>query len=598
MQMSFTGERYVPEVRGQIYYEHFHRYALVLEMARDRDVLDIASGEGYGSAALALVARSVLGVDKDEDSVRHAAARYTAMNLDFRAGDCTHIPVADASIDLVVSFETIEHLEAQERMLAEVKRVLRPNGRLVVSSSNKLVYSDERSYKNPNHVRELYFHEFRDLLRGFFPALKLFGQRVFAASAVHPLRGASQKTRWLAPSTVGDEGIAALPSPEYFIAVCGQSAEDLLPDLCSVYLDPRNDLLADIQARGLPAETAAYTRLADPKQAALPVAEDAAASDRAQALDVRTAQLLAERDDLEQALLEQQAATTREADRAADLGVDRSRLQAAFDEERSVAESRVAQLQTELDVKQRSFDEVAARLQQLEAEIVAAEASRSQSEGHTAELLVDREILHTALREQQASAEGHARAAEELRAEREALQAIVRDQRSSVDQHVRDAAALRLEHGALLDAFTKQQKLADDRANTITELAAEREALASALAFERQCRDEESHQVADLRADRTAHRIELKARVAERDDANARASRCEETLRTEQRARRVAERRVAQLQLEMRLHQESFDELSARAQQADGLLREIVGSTSWRMTLPARRVMKLLRPGR
>src|ERR1700682_3580605 len=106
MQMTFTGERYIPELRGKIYYEHFHRYAMVLELARDKDVLDIACGEGYGTAALALVARSAIGVDIDQDSIRHAAARYTAMNLDFRLGDCTQIPAADASVDVVVSFET------------------------------------------------------------------------------------------------------------------------------------------------------------------------------------------------------------------------------------------------------------------------------------------------------------------------------------------------------------------------------------------------------------------------------------------------------------------------------------------------------------
>src|ERR1700738_1690997 len=107
MQMPFTGERYVPEVRGQIYYEHVHRYALALELARDLDVLDIASGEGYGAAYLAIAARSVVGVDVDPESVRHAASRYTAMNLRFLAGLATRIPLPDASIDLVVSFETI-----------------------------------------------------------------------------------------------------------------------------------------------------------------------------------------------------------------------------------------------------------------------------------------------------------------------------------------------------------------------------------------------------------------------------------------------------------------------------------------------------------
>ena len=253
MQMTFTGERYVPQLRGQIYYEHLHRYALALSLAGDKDVLDIASGEGYGSALLAMVARSVVGVDIDESSVRYAGSRYTAMNLSFRSGSATQIPIADASVDLVVSFETIEHLVEHERMFAEFKRVLRPAGRLIISSPNKLIYSDARAYTNPYHVRELYFHELRDTLKDFFPAVRLFGHRIFAGSAVHPLNEISQATKWLGPSTKPENGISSLPDPEYFIAVCSTEAKDELPDLSSVYLDPRDNLLDDVRSGGLAA---------------------------------------------------------------------------------------------------------------------------------------------------------------------------------------------------------------------------------------------------------------------------------------------------------------------------------------------------------
>ena len=75
MNMNFTGERFVPQLRGQIYYEHFHRYAAALPLVNGKEVLDIACGEGYGTAYLAMAAESVIGVDIDEASVRHAAAR-------------------------------------------------------------------------------------------------------------------------------------------------------------------------------------------------------------------------------------------------------------------------------------------------------------------------------------------------------------------------------------------------------------------------------------------------------------------------------------------------------------------------------------------
>jgi SAM-dependent methyltransferase len=247
MQMDFTGERYVPELRGQIYYEHLHRYMLAFGMSRDLDVLDVACGEGYGAAYLAIVARSVVGVDIDARSIRHAAARYTGMNLSFRVGSCTDIPLADRSVDIVVSFETIEHIEQHERFLGEIVRVLRPDGRLIISSPNKAVYSDRDRYQNPYHVRELYFDELRDLLRSWFPEVRLYGQRIVAVSAVHPLRGLAPDARFISPTVrEAEHGLPALPEPAYFIAVCSRSDGANLAELDSMFIDPRDDLLAHI----------------------------------------------------------------------------------------------------------------------------------------------------------------------------------------------------------------------------------------------------------------------------------------------------------------------------------------------------------------
>jgi SAM-dependent methyltransferase len=247
MQMAFTGERYVPELRGQIYYEHLHRYMLAFAMARDLDVLDIACGEGYGAAYLAVVARSVVGVDIDIASVRHAAARYTAMNLSFRVGSCTHIPLPDNSVDLVVSFETIEHIDEQERFLSEISRVLRPDGRLIISAPNKLIYSDRTGYQNPYHVRELYFDQFRDLLSNRFAHVQVYGQRIAAGSVVHPLRGFAHGARWINPSGSDEQsGLPALPEPAYFLAVCSSDDCSSAPSIESMFIDPGDDLLRQI----------------------------------------------------------------------------------------------------------------------------------------------------------------------------------------------------------------------------------------------------------------------------------------------------------------------------------------------------------------
>src|SRR5579875_3420431 len=106
-----TGERYIPGVLGPIQVEHFHRYLFAMRFVQELDVIDVASGEGYGSALLAQSARSVIGVDCDAGIVEHANRQYGSRSLSFISGDAVRLPCSSASADVVVSFETIEHLE-------------------------------------------------------------------------------------------------------------------------------------------------------------------------------------------------------------------------------------------------------------------------------------------------------------------------------------------------------------------------------------------------------------------------------------------------------------------------------------------------------
>ncbi len=182
--MEFTGERFVPEVHGNIELEHLHRYLQACEIAARKVVLDIASGEGYGSVMLANRADKVIGVDISLEAVKHARKRYIKENLEFMAGSCTDIPLPDASVDMVVSFETIEHHDQHEKMLEEIKRVLRPTGILLISSPDKYHYSVEPGYSNPFHVKELCQHEFKQLLGNNFINIAYFGQRVIYGSGI------------------------------------------------------------------------------------------------------------------------------------------------------------------------------------------------------------------------------------------------------------------------------------------------------------------------------------------------------------------------------------------------------------------------------
>jgi len=132
--LEFTGERFVPGIAGEIAHEHWHRYAFARRLGAGKRVLDVACGEGYGSALLAGVAGSVTGIDIDAAAVAHARQRYAALaNVSFAEGSAATLPLPDASVDVVVSFETIEHLPRadQPRMLAEIARVLTEDGVLV-----------------------------------------------------------------------------------------------------------------------------------------------------------------------------------------------------------------------------------------------------------------------------------------------------------------------------------------------------------------------------------------------------------------------------------------------------------------------------------
>lgn len=188
--LPFTGERFVPSISGEIEIEHIHRYLFAVPLVCGLDVLDIASGEGYGSAILAQEARSVLGVDIDPDSVEHASATYATKNIAFRAGSCDAIPAADASFDVVVSFETIEHVEGQERFLDEVRRVLRPGGLFVCSTPDPARYR-VGSPPNPFHRRELSRNEFETLIATRFLHRQTLGQKLVSGSVIGCLEDAS-----------------------------------------------------------------------------------------------------------------------------------------------------------------------------------------------------------------------------------------------------------------------------------------------------------------------------------------------------------------------------------------------------------------------
>jgi ubiquinone/menaquinone biosynthesis C-methylase UbiE len=227
-QLEWTGERLTPGAQADAIAEHLHRYALARELAAGRAVLDIACGEGYGSALLAHVAREVTGVDVDAATVAHAQRKYTRANLRFIEGSATAIPLPDHAVDIAVSFETIEHLADHEGMLRELRRVLRAGGTLLISSPDRREYSERAHYQNPHHVEELDAAEFEGLLRRHFAHVALLAQRMVYGSAI----AGGEEGGALQTYAGGFEGIESargLPHARYWIAICSDAPIEPLP---------------------------------------------------------------------------------------------------------------------------------------------------------------------------------------------------------------------------------------------------------------------------------------------------------------------------------------------------------------------------------
>lgn len=187
--INWTGERLETFVYNENAIEHLHRYALAAVYVKGKSVLDIASGEGYGSNLLSMYAEQVTGVDIDTASVKRAAEVYKKNNLRFKEGRADAIPLPDDSVDVVISFETLEHHDKHEEMFKEIKRVLKKDGILIMSTPEKRFYSDEKNYKNPFHVKELYLNEFKALVGSYFTNTRFYYQNLFNGSLLVPEQG-------------------------------------------------------------------------------------------------------------------------------------------------------------------------------------------------------------------------------------------------------------------------------------------------------------------------------------------------------------------------------------------------------------------------
>jgi SAM-dependent methyltransferase len=237
--LTLTGERTLPDVPAENYWfrRHLAVYEWIATRVGGRRVLDMACGEGYGSDALARVARSVVGLDANPEAYEHARLRYRRANLSFERGMVENFGRPGA-YDAVVFLQTIEHVFDPVAVLGHLRSLLTPGGVVYVSTPNVLTLAPAGAVKsdNPWHMKEYRAEEFRSLCASVFGEVELLG--VFHArklrahelvlklgwDSVHARLGITKRFYDRFTPAIATSDFALRPAPLHaaldFLAVC------------------------------------------------------------------------------------------------------------------------------------------------------------------------------------------------------------------------------------------------------------------------------------------------------------------------------------------------------------------------------------------
>lgn len=184
MNLEFTGEFFIPgKTSKRIEADHMERYKFALNYIKNKSVLDIACGVGYGSNILATSgAQQVVGVDISNDAINYARENYN--NIKFQQGNlCDFNP--NELFDVIVSFETIEHMDSYQDAISNYYKLLKDDGILIISSPNRIITSPDINsvYDKPGnkyHQHEFLINELKSELQkaGFLiDNSDIYGQR-------------------------------------------------------------------------------------------------------------------------------------------------------------------------------------------------------------------------------------------------------------------------------------------------------------------------------------------------------------------------------------------------------------------------------------
>jgi ubiquinone/menaquinone biosynthesis C-methylase UbiE len=225
--------------------EHWHRYKIAKKFCKDKTVLDAACGTGYGSHLVAQEAKEVFGVDISQEAIDYCEKNYVQDNLQFKQASVDNMPFPDEFFDVIISFETIEHIDEklQNKFLLEIKRVLKPEGMLIMSSPDKA--SSSQNEINSFHIHELNKNEFCQLIKSKFKYSRYANQIASYASLIQAENNTSDFNYYITEKTGNRSNISEI---DEFPAVfnIAFASDEPIPELKnSINIDKNNCILED-----------------------------------------------------------------------------------------------------------------------------------------------------------------------------------------------------------------------------------------------------------------------------------------------------------------------------------------------------------------
>jgi O-antigen biosynthesis protein len=207
-------------------YDRLTAYGFARRYVAGKVVADVGFEEvGFGSRLLAETASSVVGLATSEEAVDLARALYPAPNAEYAKAGLPGLPYPEGCFDVVVALGTVEYLEQPEELVREARRVLKPDGVLLISAPDKRAFVEGRNPEGAGYRRGMYDVELRELLESRFGRVLMYRQGAVAGSLVLPvseeLDAASVESA--SAASANPRFVAEPPATGSLLAVCGDA---------------------------------------------------------------------------------------------------------------------------------------------------------------------------------------------------------------------------------------------------------------------------------------------------------------------------------------------------------------------------------------